>query len=209
MYGGSLPAYWDRNFMEHCLNCVMNMPRTSLTHPLQIDSIIVPATGGRIGMTLCPGMKDGGPPERAWDRDLEQDLAAIRAWGATALVSLIEDHEFEALGVDDLPEKVKASGLEWHHLPIMNRDVPYEAFEEQWTSSGRKLRQRLGRGERIVLHCKNGFGRTGMIAARLLVELGEFPEAAVRGIRAARPGAIETPRQKQHVYLCRSVTDPL
>lgn len=195
--------------MELCQYRVSDMPRTSLTHPLQIDWIIVPATGGRIGMTLCPGMKEGGIPGRAWDRDLEQDLAAIRETGATALVSLIEDHEFEMLEVADFPEKVKASGLEWHHLPIMNRDVPYEAFEEQWKSSGRKLRERLGRGERIVLHCKNGFGRTGMIAARLLVELGEFPEAAVRGVRAARPGAIETPRQKQHVYLCRPVTDTL
>lgn len=151
-------------------------------------------------MTICPGMKEGGPPERSWDRDLERDLAEIKAWGASALASLVENYEFEVLAVADFAEKVQDSGIEWHHVPIMNRDVPYAAFEERWITSGRVLRQRLRRGERIVLHCKNGLGRTGMIAARLLVELGEYPEAAIRRVRSARPGAIETLQQKRHVY---------
>ncbi len=183
------------------------MSRTSLTDPLQIDAVIIPKMGGRIGMTICPGMKEQGTPERSWDRELDADLAAINAWGATALVSLIEDHEFEILGVTDLAHKVQLVGLEWHHLPIMNRDTSYEEFEAQWVISGRQLRQRLRQGEHIVLHCKNGLGRTGMIAARLLVELGELPEVAVRRVRSARPGAIETPQQKQHVYQCRSIDD--
>src|SRR3989344_4782272 len=183
------------------------MPRTSLTHPLQIDSVTVPQAGGLIGITICPGMAQGGPPERAWNRDLDQDLAAIKTWGATALVTLIDDYELEILSVADLPQKVRAVGLEWHHLPIMNRDAPYEVFEENWITSGRILRQRLRQGERIVLHCVFGLGRSGMIAARLLVELGEQPEAAIRKVRAARPGAIETEIQEQHVFRCCSIKE--
>jgi ADP-ribosyl-[dinitrogen reductase] hydrolase len=57
------------------------MPRTSLTHPLQIDSVTVPQTGGLIGLTICPGLTQGGPSERAWNRDLDQDLAAIKGLG--------------------------------------------------------------------------------------------------------------------------------
>jgi len=167
------------------------MPRTSLTHPLQIDSVTVPKGGGVIGLTICPGMAQGGPSERAWDRDLDQDLAAIKAWGATALVTLIDDYELDILGVPDLPQRVRALDLEWHHLPIMNRDAPYEDFEESWTTSGRLLRQRLQQGERIVLHCVYGLGRSGTIAARLLVELGVPPKASISQVRAARPGAIE------------------
>lgn len=178
------------------------MPRTSLTHPLQIDSVTVPRAGGLIGITICPGMVQGGPSERAWDRDLDQDLAAIKAWGATALVTLIEDYELEILSVAELPQKLRALGLEWHHLPIMNRDAPYEVFEENWITSGRILRQRLRQGEHIVLHCVFGLGRSGMIAARLLVELGEPPDSAIRRVRAARSGAIETEIQEQHVFHC-------
>jgi ADP-ribosyl-[dinitrogen reductase] hydrolase len=147
-------------------------------------------------------MVQGGLSERAWDRDLDQDLSAIKAWGATALVTLIADYELEILSVENLPQKVQAIGLEWHQLPIMNRDAPYEEFEDKWIISGRMLRQRLRQGERIVLHCVYGLGRSGMVAARLLVELGEQPEAAIRKVRAARPGAIETEIQEQHVFRC-------
>jgi predicted lactoylglutathione lyase len=38
------------------------------------------------------------------NRDLAQDLAAIRAWGAAAIVTLIEDHEFDLLSLQGLPE---------------------------------------------------------------------------------------------------------
>lgn len=151
-------------------------------------------------MTLCPGMKEDGSPERAWNRELDQDLAAIKAWGATALVTLIEDYDFEVLSVSELPLKVQATGLEWHHLPIMNRDVPSSAFEAKWIVSGERIRVRLRNGERIVLHCKNGLGRAGMIAARLLVEFGEPPDTAIRRVRMARPGAIETELQEQHIF---------
>ena len=158
-------------------------------------------------MTICPGMVQGGSSERALDRDLNQDLTSIMAWGATALVTLIADYELEILSVAELPQKVLALGLEWHQLPIMNRDAPYEEFEENWIINGRMLRQRLRQGERIVLHCVFGLGRSGMIAARLLVELGEQPEAAIRKVRAARPGAIETEIQEQHVFRCCSIKE--
>jgi hypothetical protein len=38
-----------------------------------------------------------------------------------------------------------------------------------------------------------------MISARLLVESGVEPETAIERVRAARPGAIETPQQVEWV----------
>ena len=35
-------------------------------------------------------------------------------------------------------------------------------------------------------------GRTGTIAGRLMIELGDTADAAINAIRAARPGSIET-----------------
>jgi ADP-ribosyl-[dinitrogen reductase] hydrolase len=54
-------------------------------------------------------------------------------------------------------------------------------------------------GNRIVVHCRGGLGRTGVIAARLLIELGEAPDKALQRVRAARPGAVETPEQEDYV----------
>ena len=44
-----------------------------------------------------------------------------------------------------------------------------------------------------------GIGRTGTIAARLLVEFGVAPEEAIQMIRRARPGTIETMAQEEYV----------
>ena len=51
-------------------------------------------------------------------------------------------------------------------------------------------------GGDIVVHCKGGLGRAGMIAARLLVELGMAPEQAIKEVRNVRKGAIETLAQE-------------
>ncbi|MDP7292161.1 MAG: hypothetical protein QF497_08015, partial [Verrucomicrobiota bacterium] len=62
-------------------------------------------------------------------------------------------------------------------------------------------------GESIVLHCKGGLGRTGTIAARLLVELGMTPGNAILAVREARPGAIETSAQETYVLACKPVPE--
>ena len=173
-------------------------PRTSDTHPLQIaalDSL----GGGRIGMTFCPGKQDPFAMTGAWARDLDTDLTAIRSWGASALVTLMESHELEHLEVGRLGEAARSIGLDWYHLPIRDVSVPSDAFETQWRTSGEELRARLLGGQSLVVHCRGGLGRTGMIAARLLIELGEAPLRALQRVRAARPGAVETREQELYV----------
>ncbi|HSD62107.1 MAG TPA: ADP-ribosylglycohydrolase family protein, partial [Burkholderiales bacterium] len=171
------------------------MTRTSQNDPLRIGAIGWGTGGGEVGMTLCPGKKEPG----RWERDLEADLRAIRRWGGTALVTLIEPHEFGFLAVEALPEKARALGLEWHHLPIPDGGAPQAGFERRWLHSGAMLRARLRRGERVLVHCRGGLGRTGTVAAKLLVEAGRTPRDAINRVRAARPGAIETVEQERYV----------
>lgn len=178
--------------------------RTSLTHPLQIQSVVAPGCAGRIGMTLCPGKKQRNALTGDWDRDLDEDLSTIVAWGSRVLVSLMEKHEFERFGVAALPELATVHGLEWIHLPIPDGSIPTQIFETAWAIQGQLLKERVLAGEHIVLHCRGGLGRTGMMAARLLVELGVGPTAAIQQVRAARPGTIETPAQERYVHLCQS-----
>jgi ADP-ribosyl-[dinitrogen reductase] hydrolase len=174
-------------------------PRTSASHPLRIDEVTL-ATGGRIGLTFCPGKQQDDALTGVWRRDLAPDLDRIADWGSVAVATLMEANELHALGVDGLGDAVEARGLEWHHLPIRDVDVPDDGFERAWVLSGLVLRRHLREGRRILLHCKGGLGRTGTIAARILVELGEVGAAdAIARVRSARPGAIETDRQAAHV----------
>ena len=57
----------------------------------------------------------------------------------------------------------------------------------------------------MVFHCRGELGRSGMIAARLLVELGWAPDKAIAAIRHVRPGAIETRSQEQVVMAARPI----
>lgn len=173
------------------------MVRTSISHPLLIDS--VSCASGAIGLTFCPGKKGSSVFGEPWARDLGADLRTLVAWGPIALVTLMEEHELQQLGAGGLGEAAELLGLEWHHLPIQDLGAPDERFERLWTYSGHVLRAHLRAGRRIVIHCRGGRGRTGLLAARLMVELGEDPRRAVTQVRGARDGAIETPAQLAHV----------
>jgi protein-tyrosine phosphatase len=175
--------------------------RTSETDPLWIAEI--PAGGGVIGVTLCPGKCGASVFGQAWARDLDTDVAAIVRWGATAVVTLIEDHEFELLGVKGLPAAVRDAGMEWHHLPIVDVSAPDERFERAWPELWPRLLARLSSGERVLVHCRGGLGRAGTVAALILVECGELPAVAIERVRTARPGAIETAAQERWV-MCRT-----
>lgn len=173
--------------------------RTSSSHPLQIATIQVPEGRGSIGITICPGKKDKTSLAGPWRRDLAADLSVIKAWDASVIVCLMEEFELAMLGVADLPAATQRSGLHWMHLPIVDVSVPDPAFEQAWKSEGPKLRSMLANGQRILIHCRGGLGRSGMIAARLLVEEGLSLPEAIALVRTHRPGAIETYDQEQYV----------
>lgn len=183
-------------------------PRTSFSHPLRIDAVPAPG-GGLIGMTFCPGKVQVHAFTGAWDRDLALDLDAIRDWGAAAVVTLVEGWELDRYRVPRLGAEVQVRGMEWHHLPIGDGDVPGAPFDAAWPASGPVLRAHLRAGRRIVLHCLGGLGRTGTVAAVLLAETGQAPDEAVAAIRRARPGALETAAQVAYAKAVRPLADPV
>lgn len=175
---------------------VMTRLQTSQSSPLRIAEVRFGEREGRLGLTLCPGKKD---PLNGWDRDLQEDLRVIRNWGASMIISLIEPHEFDLLQVPEFGDSAARVGISWIHLPIRDVDVPDERFESGWSAIRPEIHHRIGTGERILIHCRGGLGRTGLVAARILVERGCLPRDAVHRVRAVRPGAIETLAQEQYV----------
>jgi protein-tyrosine phosphatase len=174
------------------------MEKTSHTHPLRIDEVPV-ANAGVIGITFCPGKTDLLARQGPWRRDLALDMDTIRAWQPLAVVTLITSAEFELLAVPELPSTMQAEAFEWHHLPIVDRDIPAADFEDRWVSVEARLSEQLAEGGRILVHCRGGLGRAGLVAARLLIKSGETPTSAVQRVRAARSGTIETAAQEDYV----------
>jgi ADP-ribosyl-[dinitrogen reductase] hydrolase len=174
--------------------------RTSDSDPIRIAELPVYDAGGLLGVTFCLGKKD---PHAGWDRDLDADLDAIQAWGAAAVVTLLEPHEFPLLGVDELAAGLKRRGIAWFHLPITDISVPDERFTQRWQSDGPRIHALLEAGNRVVVHCRGGIGRAGTVSACILVEAGLAPRAAIAEVRRVRPGAIETVAQETFVRTYR------
>ncbi len=170
---------------------------------LVVDLVDVPGVSGRIGMCACPGGRRVRLSDYQPMKDLEHDLDTLVALGASGLVSLIEEKELQFMGLDTLPIQVRRYDLWWKHLPIKDMAIPNRIFEQRWTLERLALHECLQRGECLILHCWAGLGRTGMMAARLLVEFGLDPRAAVLRVRDARSGAIQTRQQEKYVLKLR------
>lgn len=177
------------------------MTKTSLSHPLRIAELPVGTKGGAIGVTFAPGKFQEVAMTGAWARDLEVDLAAICAWGASHLITLIEPWEFEELGITALPARAVECGLAWHGLPITDGEAPDARFLDEWGSLGPLITKELIAGRRIVVHCKGGLGRAGTVASILLLDTQTASDAdmAMQMVRLARPKAIETAAQEDFI----------
>lgn len=182
--------------------------RTSQSHPLQIATVQPGKGTGRIGITFCPGKVQPGAMSGSWNRDLGLDLDVIADWGAVAVVTLVEDHELITLKVTDMGTAVRARYMDWLHLPIPDVSVPDATFEQHWAVVAPDLMNRLRAGFDVLVHCKGGLGRAGTIAARLMIGVGTPAAQAVKAVRAARPGAIETNAQLAYVMTQKEVPEP-
>jgi protein-tyrosine phosphatase len=150
---------------------------------LRVDWVESPHIGpGRLGITICPGRRDR-------DRNLEADLARLRAEGVDRLLCLSTEAELDWAGVGELGSRAEAFGLNYRWLPVPDQGTCSlsEAIDlVGWCRDG------LRRGESVVVTCMGGLGRSGMIAACILVDVGLSPPAAIASVRAARgPRALE------------------
>ena len=173
--------------------------RTSRTHPIRIDTVAANPGWGLIGMSFCPGKKQLNGLTGSWSRDLYLDLARIHDWGATIVVSLIEAREFAFLDVEALPDVVAELGMQWRHGPIPDRHPPHQQFMLGWSNLKGELMDELSSGKNIFIHCMGGLGRTGVVAAMLLIEAGYSAIQAITAVRSSRPHTIETSAQEDFV----------
>jgi hypothetical protein len=179
----------------------MNLSRTSLTHPIRVDFIESEqmTLPGRIGLTFAPGKKQRDALTGRWERDLDADLERLRhQWHTDVLLSLIEEHEFTALGIPTLRGHAQHYGIQVIWFPI--RDVSIPTSMEEFAAMVKVVHNVLEEGKTVVIHCMGGLGRTGLVAAALLVHATELsPEEAIAVVRRARQGTIQTVEQEQFV----------
>ena len=110
--------------------------------------------------------------------------------------------------VDIIGEAIIDRGMEWIHLPIKDMNGPDISFDNSWIKVVQNIVDRIQQGEHILVHCKGGLGRSGTIAALLLIELGIPNDKAIIQVRIARPGAIDIADQEKYILRYSPLTNP-
>jgi len=153
-----------------------------VSHPY--DILDVPGSTGQLIFTPCPGSKG---------TSVDEALATLQAAGADALITLMPAEELARNEATQLPQLCSERDLEWFHLPVADEQVPLADFDRAWDGAAARIHELLDAGKRVAIHCKGGSGRTGLIAARILIDR-EVPRAtAIACVQALRPKAIQHP----------------
>jgi len=143
---------------------------------------------GRLGIVPRPRGAD-------W---LDDDTRAWRDAGIDVVVSLLEPAEEAELDLSRESTSSTASGLEFRSFPISDLGVPKsrEAVAELMGDLVAALRA----SKSVVLHCRQSIGRSGLVAATVLVSGGHSAHAAIDAVRQARGVDVpETHAQRQWI----------
>ncbi|MUK76342.1 phosphatase [Aliivibrio fischeri] len=149
-----------------------------MTHPTW--ELPVTGTNGTLILTPCPGTKGV---------DLIASLEQLKAQGVEAVATALSLDELTEKGVGALGEEVQRLGMKWFYLPIEDDCAPGDEFAEQWATATSELQQVLVNNDKVAMHCMGGSGRTGLLAAHLLLDLGWDLDVIKQQVQALRPGA--------------------
>ena len=138
--------------------------------------------GGTLIFTPCPGTKGTG---------LRASLAQLAQAGAKGVITLMPDDEMVHNEVTELPQACSEIGLQWFHFPIEDNASPGEAFQRAWEKNKERVFGILNQKGASAIHCKGGSGRTGLMAAIILLERGMPYEQAVAQVKSLRPNALQ------------------
>lgn len=126
---------------------------------------------------------------------LKDEIAAWHEAGIGVVVSLLTPDEEQYLDLRGEPSEVRRQNMEFISLPIEDRQVPASGSVVNETLE--KIDAELSSGSGVVIHCRQGIGRSGMLAACLLIMKGLRVSAAVDAVSAARGLPIPETHEQQ------------
>ena len=129
---------------------------------------------------------------------LEDEVEGWKRAGLDVVVSLLTSGEASELGLTREPEIVNGAGITYINFPIADYNVPASKLPVQQLAT--ELNDQLSHGACIGVHCRQGIGRSSLVAACVLVTSGESPQTAFEHIERARGRSVpDTAEQKEWV----------
>jgi protein-tyrosine phosphatase len=126
---------------------------------------------------------------------LEDEIRRWRRAGIDIVICLLEKDELAQLELIDESKAAESNGIRFISFPIPDRGVPVSVPALQ--SLMATVSNALGQGKHVAVHCRQGVGRSGLIAAGVLANSGVHPEQAIKIVSGARGVAVpETTEQR-------------
>src|SRR5438128_9158121 len=129
---------------------------------------------------------------------LAEEIDSWQQARVNVVVSLLIADEIADFDLTAEARLCEANGVQFFSFPIVDRGVPPSA-----TSAAdfvKRLEDLLAQGKTVGCHCRQGVGRSALIAAALLTSTGLSPEAAFQRVSAARGCPVpETAEPRQWV----------
>lgn len=149
-----------------------------MQHPFDILTL---PNGGKFIFTPCPGTKEVS---------VADTIAQFKAAGVATIITTLSNNEIKQLGVPELADEIKQANIAWYQLPIEDDCAPTQNFQQRFSQVKKALLDTIEQAKTIVIHCRGGSGRTGLMAAILLLENG-FQWSEVKTlIQSVRPKAL-------------------
>jgi protein-tyrosine phosphatase len=130
---------------------------------------------------------------------LGSEASGWRQAGLDVVVSLLEEEEAAELGLEREDQAAEANRIRFVSFPIPDRGVP--ASTQRAVALLKDLVAALDDGRNVAVHCRQGIGRSGLIAAAALVTTGMGADSAIQVVSAARGRSIpETAAQSRWIH---------
>lgn len=111
-------------------------------------------------------------------------ISEIAALGFHQVVSLLEPAEADALGLAHEAELVTAQSMKFVSFAIPDMGLP--ASGEEFARLAQNLFGEIEAGTNTLIHCRGGIGRSGLLAAAVLLRSGKDVQEAFAQVSLMR-----------------------
>lgn len=115
---------------------------------------------------------------------LADDIREWKTAGVDLVVSLLTVDEVHELDLEAEGAVCRENHIGFRQFAIPDRGIPNSDAAARALAT--EIATAVALGRNVVVHCRQGIGRSGMIAAAVLVHLGITPTEALAAVQKAR-----------------------
>ncbi|WP_407494421.1 hypothetical protein [Pseudooceanicola sp. MF1-13] len=161
-------------------------------HETSVRAIVSGPNGTRILTSGFPGLQSGIDGTAYIDpHNLKATMSAIHSAGASTLVVLTEADELPVDAMTHLGEAARNAGVQIETLPIPDYHAPSDETLAQWDALATR-RDWPDTQNTLAFCCQYGAGRSGTMAAYVLIRQGLSKDEAIKTVRDGFAESIES-----------------